>query len=517
MLGFLAVGLIIARETTVPENALGLAVFIATAVWLFIPLLNFDLYRSFDLSKLILFPVTYRTFVSILLLNGLFDYSAVLFIPFVFFTALVFAQAAIQGLLLAALLIVYIAVLIPVSQTVVLIISKLSGSRRFTDVAFIVTFVVILSMNGINVAFNNPAYHRDVAVWLSRLSWLHWVVDVTGPGLLARFFYGAVHRDALQAAWALAAFVAEGALLLWWVSVTVRKFFLGEEVVGSPVRVRQRPATVRREAAAPVMRLLDPVTRALLGKEMAYLWREPFFKMQFLATLLSFVYMGALVLIFGTSGSFPGGADYSTPIKSWGLVALGYFLATSESRLLFNKFGFEDAGVESLFLMPVERRRILSAKTLFYIVTFQSLNLVFLLTAATVFKAQASFILLAVAVNVCGVFVVDSVGNVMSVIFPYRIIRRAGRRYAHVYEGQGCLYWLAFSLAITASNFIVVPAALLLILPVAFSAPTALVATAPLAAAFVIAVVLLSRKWVASLLSKREPVIIEFLTKTDGI
>jgi len=517
MLGTLLVELVVTGETAVVESALGTVVFVATGIWLFIPLLNFDLYRSFDLSKLVLFPITYRTFVVTLLLSGLFDYSAILFVPFVLFTALIFAEGALQGLLLVLLLIVYVAVLIPVSQTAVLIVSKLSGSRRFTDVAFILTFVVIFSMNGINVAFNNPAYHGQIGAFLSRLSWLRWVVDATGPGLLARLFYGAVHRDALQAAWALAAFVAEGALLLWWVSVAVRKFFLGEEVVGSPVRVRRKPARVRREAAAPVLRLLDPVTRALLGKEMAYLWREPFFKMQLLATLLSFVYLGALVLIFGTSGSFPGGADYSAPIKSWGLVGLGYLLATSESRLLFNKFGFEGAGVESLFLMPVERQKILSAKTLFYIVTFQSLNLVFLLTAATVFKAQVSFILLAVAVNVCGVFVVDSVGNVMSVFFPYRVIRRAGRRYAHVYEGQGCLYWLAFSLAIMASNFIVVPAALLLILPVAFSAPTALVATAPLAAAFVVAVVLLSRKWVASLLEKREPAIIEFLTKTDGI
>jgi hypothetical protein len=509
--------MLLAGERPVPESALRLTVFICTIVWLLVPLVNVDLYRAFDLSKLVLFPVTYRTFVAVLLLNGLFDYSAVLFIPFVLFVSIIFASGSAQGLLLALLLVVYIAVLIPVSQTVVLIISKLSGSRRFTDIAFILTFVVIFSMNGINVALNSPAYHGQIWAFLSRLSWLHWVVDATGPGLLSRFFYGVVHSDPPQAAWSFAAFVVEGTLLLWWVSVIVRKFFLGEEIVGAPVRVRRRPPVARRETAEPVMRLLDPVTRAFLGKEMAYLWREPFFKMQLLATLLSFVYLGALVLIFGKPGSVPGAESYSVAIKSWGLVALGYFLATSESRLLFNKFGFEGAGVESLFLMPVERVRILSAKTLFYIVTFQGLNLAFLLVAATVLKAQAAFILLAVAVNVCGVFIVDSVGNVMSVLFPYRIIRRAGRRYAHVFEGQGCLYWIAFSLAIMGSNFIVAPAALFLILPVAFSAPTALAATVPLAAAYVAAVVILSRRWVASLLERREPIIIEFLTKTDGI
>lgn len=110
--------------------------------------------------------------------------------------------------------------------------------------------------------------------------------------------------------------------------------------------------------------------------------------------------------------------DNIKPFVATGAIAFTFF---GMSQLMFNQFGFDRAGFRTLILMPVPRRRILLGKNLAVLPVAMGIGSAFL--AVVMFALRMSLVIvLAAALQLVATFLLlSTVGNLTSVLVPYRI------------------------------------------------------------------------------------------------
>ena len=171
----------------------------------------------------------------------------------------------------------------------------------------------------------------------------------------------------------------------------VRKNFLERRLPGIP-----------DEAAALALAFFRSLTRA------------PEVKM---ALATNFIFL----LLFGTMFFARRMSNLSDNIKLFVASGPVVFTFIGMSHLMFNQFGFDRGGFRQLVLLPVPRRQILLGKNL----SFLPIAIGFGLTFLVLFKIILSIsftIVLAAGLQLVATFVLLSiVGNLISVLVPYRI------------------------------------------------------------------------------------------------
>jgi len=173
---------------------------------------------------------------------------------------------------------------------------------------------------------------------------------------------------------------------------TVRKNFLERQIPGIP-----------DEAAALALAFFRSLTRA------------PEVKMALATSFIMLLLLGTMLFARHLSNL----SDNFKPFIAASGVIMYTFLGMC--NLMFNQFGFDRGGFRQLVLLPVPRRQILLGKNLAFLPIALGIGLTFLVLVKIILHISFT-IVLAAGLQLLAAFALFSiVGNMISVLVPYRI------------------------------------------------------------------------------------------------
>jgi hypothetical protein len=207
-----------------------------------------------------------------------------------------------------------------------------------------------------------------------------------------------------------------GGLGLWRAYRTTLRFYQGQAIVKS---IKQKPKAEKVAAKRSnfLEKQLPGVTEEAAASALAFfrsLIRAPEVKMALAINVFMILFLGAMFFLRRTD-------DISENFKPFIATGAITFMFLGMIQFMFNQFGFDRAGFRTLVLSPVPRRQILLGKnlalmpfagviglTLIVLVKF-ALRIPFVYVLAATLQLLAAFLLLSI------------VGNLLSVLVPYRI------------------------------------------------------------------------------------------------
>lgn len=506
------------RFLPAPANAeiLFLVLTVVYLLWMALPLLEFTVNEGLDVSKLLLFPLTRSELMVSLLFSTLLDIPMLgLILVFIAVVAGWAISLPVALLALVAVLIFYVQV-VGISQLVLASLMSTLQSRRFRDLSIILIALFSLSCYLIQQLLLRGIGTGDFVTNIERAKfslYLQW----TPPGMSA----SAIQQASLgnwgtSFAWLGVSLVVAILVLYLWARVLERSLSTPE--VGGAVRARQRKAT-RTEAvgaAAPVARpraagegILERIgfsqIFAITVKEWKYFWRDP----QLKATLLSSLYVVIIFLVgpfLNTGGSFNrlGFLSFSAPLA----VFFSIFI------LSYNTLGMERQSLTTLFLFPIEPRRILLGKNL-AVAVIGIVELLILSLASAALSHTWPLVLPVLALGLAGIGVVIGCGNVSSVFLPQRMrqMQRGFQATGSSSGNAGCIRGLMSLLMLGVSLVVLSPVIVALFLPLYFHIRWVWVLTIPATLLYGIIFHQLVTWLVAPRMLARIPEILEITTR----
>jgi ABC-2 type transport system permease protein len=340
-------------------------------MWQIVPVMLSSFQEGVDLSLLLRFPLSFRTYVVLYLYFGFFDLSSLMgglallgiwigiaiaqpqLIPV---TTLVLGLFGAFNLLLTRMIFAWI--------------DKWLAKRKTREILGVVLLFGFLSLQLLNPAVrgHNHKPSRGQVSELKQAEALQKVEQVQKffpPGLAGRSIELASQGQVVEAivplGWMMLFAAATGALLGIRLHAEYRGESLGE-AAGSAAPARRGLA--RRSVSAPITIAsakpageLGPI-RGILAKELRYLSRSGVMLFSLVAPLL-------LLFVFGGSNlaGNPVALRYALPIG----VAYGFLPLT---RQVCNSLGGEGAGIQLYFLSPTPMRTVMLAKNLMQVGLF---------------------------------------------------------------------------------------------------------------------------------------------------
>ncbi|HLI70347.1 MAG TPA: hypothetical protein VKV19_11375 [Ktedonobacteraceae bacterium] len=518
--------------------------------WIVLPLLSFSTNEGLDVTKLQLFPLTRLELMFSLLFSSLFDiWTLLLFLLFGVTIVAWWMHSLALGLMTLLVIVVFYVVMVGISQLILALLMRTLQSRRFRDLS-----IIILALFGSSFylfdrfifSSNNLRNFGNLLNGGNFSSYLQWLPSGVAASAI---------RSATQGNWAmsflmLALLLVICALVLYlWQLVLERSMSASESSASRRARQPRQtgtavpavaaqaatlaPSTLPAAAAAPVARPVaerTPVARtvsparaeadplkanlveqlqALVRKELIYFWRDPLLKVRLFPTLI-------YVVIFIVYPSFAGSgkSDMSfyaqyTPFVSVAIVF--FFLLT----LSLNTLGMERQSLTTLFLFPIDRKRLLWGKNLaVFLMGFG--GLVVLMIVCEALARQVQMILPAVAIGLAGMGVALGCGNMASVYFP-RYQPSTGRRGLAGTSNQaqtgGCLNQLMSLVALFTTIILLIPVALGVGIPFFMNIQWALLLSIPLGLIYGLVLYTLLTNLAARRMLATEPEILRVTTR----
>lgn len=401
-------------------------------LWQVIPVILTSLQEQFDLSILLRFPVSFRSYVFLYVVFGLVDVSTILGALcclgiFAGITAAepdLFAWAA-MGLVGFALFNILLA------RAIFAWIDRWLAQRKTREIVGALFMVLLLSLQLLNPALHpnrRQAYstrqeryenYRKMTVEYS--PWLKTAQAVQQwlpPGLAARSLDQAVNEQSLSAWGSLGLLglyaLAAGGVLAGRLRGEFRGESLGQAPKASKAEMNPTPKSRARRArregsgrsagSGPIAAVIEKDLRSLL-RTLPLLWAIG------LPVLMVLVVASLFRNGSGGVNSFP----FALPV-CMAYALLGF------TQLFYNNLGAEGAGIQLLFLSPTPIRTVLLAKNILHSILF-GLDALLAATLCTLrlgtpngamAAATAAWLVFALPCEMAA-------GNILSLIMPYRI------------------------------------------------------------------------------------------------
>jgi len=427
---------------------------ILSLLWIASPLLQLDTQRNLDLNGLRLLPLSRTQFTLAVLLDAALSPLSLFVAPLVLLALIVYTLSWWElPLMLLGWLLLAVCWL-GLGQALYLWGNKLLMSRRFADVSIGISVLLFAAIQAINLGVQS-ADELSIPPWL--LATGEVIRELFAP-LIAWLFPGVAARAAAAGAagqWLLSAalyalLAAQALACAWLAGVAARQFYEGELESGGQARERPRVKRAREGRA-----ILAGAMGAIFHRERLYLARDPLFKMLLVQSLVGALYFLGLAVIISLR---PGGeaSQYLVAYRKYLVLFLALALSFVESALLLNKFGYEGSLATHMLLSPVDRGRLLAAKSAFYMSHFAAVNVILVAGLAAILRAPLSFALAGMLMVAANTAIVDVVGNFVSIYFPFTY-RRAGRRMRAVLPQPGFGYALLYVLVFNLCNLAVLP------------------------------------------------------------
>ncbi len=421
-----------------------LALYVA---WAALPLLQYTVNEGLDVTKLQIYPVTRTEQMLTLVLATLFDLAGLVILG-VFVGIVIGWHASVLAvaITLVALALAYVHI-VTLSQLLLAALMGLLRSRRYRDIS-IIFFVLVgtaCSFTGQIVSRVLSAADLNALAGLQVDRYVWW----TPPGMVAEAISRANAGDYVMAGVWLLALAALAPVLLWaWAVVLDRGITTAETAGAGGRRASRRRARGVGTAAGPASVAgghvaaggavagrgwLPAPVAAIASKDLRYFWRDPQMKASLLSSLLVLIF---IFIPYFTRATDSTSAQYSLfqPEQVF-FAPLPALLITLNFSL--NAFGYERAGAQTLFLLPVRPLAIFWGKNLAVGAIAGSVAIVATLGIAALTGGWA-YAPIALAVALAAILVIMGCGNVISVLLPFRVrqIRMGEARFS---SEAGCL------------------------------------------------------------------------------
>jgi len=372
--------------------------------------------KQFDAGKLLMYPISLRKLFAVDFVSEFTTLHSVFLVPAVL--ALCIGSGLGSGNLLTSLIAFVPAVLfgVALSKWLSTIIGSILRRKRSRGETIIALIGAIAGLGSAAVSQVAPILFKHAETFRS----LRW----TPPGAAAFLLMADVANDPLPYAVAFVTLSAYAIALLiatYWIA---RRAALGLER-------RQKQKT-----AAPIIGdegyagwqipFLPPDLAAIVEKELRYALRNAQVRMMALMPLIIILIRMVNRQRFGTVGrGFSSGfATYgSSLLLIGGMVYVFLILAGMSSNL----FAFEEGGMRTLILSPIDRRRILLGKNLVVTLIALVFSSTLLILNVVLFgdTTPANLLFLALTFIIFAA-ISSSIGNWLSIRFPKRM--RYGKR-----------------------------------------------------------------------------------------
>jgi ABC-2 type transport system permease protein len=499
----------------------------ALLFWIVLPLLSFSTNEGLDVTKLQLFPLTRLEVMFSLLFSSLFDlWTLFLFVLFGVTIAAWWTKSPALGLAALLVIVVFYLVMVGISQLILALLMRTLQSRRFRDLSIIIIALFSSSCYLVSRFASGASNILNVGETLDRggfSPYLQWLPSGVAASAL---------RDASQGNWGgsfamLCTLLIIGALALYlWQMVLERSMTASETGGAWRARRRQAAGTSRRagriasvearsaapaRGASPKANLWDQL-QALVKKELLCFWRDPQLKVRVFQIAI-YVLIFVLVPAFSAShGGANGGDSFYTRYTPFTSVAVVFLFMLT---LSLNTLGIERQSLTTLFLFPIDRRRLLWGKNL-TIFLMGLVVMVLLLIVCTLISHEQPMILPAAVIGLAGLGVTLGCGNLSSVYFP-RYQRPIGQRGYTATGGQaqsgGCLNSLMSTLMLIVTVLLLSPVALGIGIPFFLNMQWLWAAAVPLSLAYGLVLYIVFTNIAAKRMLASEPEILNATTR----
>lgn len=484
-------------------------------MWLALPLLEFTVNEGLDVSKLMPFPLTRLELMASLLLSTLLDipmFGLMLVLLAVIIGWAVSVPVAIFTIL--AMLVFYVQI-VGMSQLVLSLLMRTLQSRRFRDLSILVialfSTACYLSSQLVSRALSSGGFQANLqnAAFSRYLQWLP-------PGYSASVVQDAFTGNwGLGIVWLAASIVAAIVVLYLWSQVLEHSLYTPE--VGGTARARTRRVraqsvtgeqTALASTTAGTRRgFLSSQTITITIKEWKYFWRDPQLKAMLFQSVIYVAIVVLYPIISATRG--PRSTNFSIGLFS---VPLAVFL--SMFILSYNTLGMEREGLTTLFLFPIDPRRILLGKNL-SVAVLGLAELILLMIITAVLSRATNLVLPVFVVGLSVIAVVLACGNVTSIFFPTKM-RAYGRGFRATGASSGnpgCIRSILSLAMMIVTVIVLLPVAAAAFVPLILHAEWLWVFCVPLALLYAIAIYALVMWFAAPQLLKRAPEILAVVAR----
>ena len=401
---------------------LGGAFFIAWLIWITFPIFFNSLAENFDLSRLIVFPISRRDLLASTIIGSVLDYPMYFLLP-LSVAVLVSWGLGPQLILVIPALIISYGVMLLSGQLVILILGAILQSRRFRD-----ALMLLFSLIGISCMFFNYIINylseqveltgtnatANIEAIFSFLQWLPPVAVAQSIRLSASGEWLAATGWLLYAA-------AWVAVLGWLWYRLVHRLFVGSGYVLQLGAGEDKQKQTQREVQRSRFSFIPADIRAVAAKEMKAVWRTPSRRIMLIQGL--FFPLAMLAPFFLTG-------DESFSLPAWFGVALLPMAVFTQWTASLNMLGFEGRGLPALLILPFSPQKYFIGKTVgLSLVSLPSIYLVGLVVLALSghWSALVSLLLIPAAAMLA-----SGVGSVISAYFPtpVNLEKMAGRNNA---------------------------------------------------------------------------------------
>jgi len=411
--------------------------------WAALPLLQYTVNEGLDVTKLQMYPVTRTEQMVTLVLSTLFDVTGLILVG-AFVGVLIGWHATVAAIAftVVALGLAYVHI-VTLSQLLLAALMGMLRSRRYRDLS-IIFFVLVSTACAFIGQLSGPVFRSaDFSALASKQvdRYVWW----TPPGMAAEAISQADTGNYVVAAgWLVALAGLVPLLMALWVLVLDRGITTAETAGAGGRRSSRRTTRANGTAVtargAPVASpaaegrsLLPGPALAIAGKDLRYFWRDPQMKASVLSSLLILVF---IFLPYFTQSADRYNGEFSpfTPIQVFFAPLPALFIALNFS---LNAFGYERAGAQTLFLLPVRPLHVFWGKNLAVGTLAGSAALVATLGVAAL-TGGWGYVPIALALALAAILVVMGCGNVVSVLLPFRV-RQMRMGQGSFSSDNGCL------------------------------------------------------------------------------
>lgn len=379
--------------------------------WQLFPIMGSVFTETLDLSDLLRFPLTYRSYFLVRLAYGAFDPSTLLGCCWLTGIAIGIGIADPRLFLWAAAVLLLFALLnICIMQMFLSWVERWLAQRRTREIFGIVFFLLMIGLQLVG-----PLAGRFGATVGPNLKLVgHGLTPVqraSPPGLAALAIAGMAKQQPLVSVGALAVILAYGVLVLLIMGRRVRAQYRGENLSEAPGISDQ----VGRVQVKPGWNfpLLSPSVSAVLEKELRYLGRSG----PMLLTLITPVIMLA---VFGLGPARNGAFLQRSPDLSYPMgAAYALILLTN---LIYNNFGADGGGIQFFLASPVPLRSVILAKNLAHFTILLGELVLLWVSVSLMFHPPTFFMTITTLAAMMFALPVNlGAGNLLSVYSPKRI------------------------------------------------------------------------------------------------
>ncbi len=488
---------------------------IVTFIWLLSPLSQMDIQRNLDLTGLRLFPLSQGSYTAAVMLDAMLSPIGLFAVPLLVIGCAAFSRTLLEAPLVLLCLLLLLAALLALSQALHLSLARLLSSRRFTDLSIVLGLIIFVGIQSIQFLIRAPQL-LSLPPWLLDLGaqikiiatpLIQWAF----PGLAARTVEEFSAGNYAAAGGLLLLLLGECGYCFYLAGIAARRYYEGEQDSGAQPQV-QRRLGARSSRPSP----LGPLAGALFHRERVYMWRDPLLKILFMQTLMGALSsMAAFGFIAMSEGMSSMDQAFGGPLwRSVSLLMGTMMLSFMESGVLMNKLGIDGSLMTHVLLSPASRAQILRAKSIFYLSHFALLNVPVALLLGWLLRVPLQHMVAAAVLVVINTMVVDALGSLVSVYFPFTY-RRSGRHLRPVPAQPGCGYLLLHGLALQGANMAVFPGTAAVAVLTFYLGWTGLALGMVVALAIAAAVQMLAVPAAARALSSREPELLAVLTRSQ--